>query len=112
MVGKHLIIDIHKIINNKLLERVETIQPLMEKIIYDLKLNVVGQVFKQFEPVGATLLYLLSESHLSIHTYVEEKYVSIDLYVCNDRTDFNLVLDIIYDFFNGDCWIRKRVLER
>ena len=47
--------------------------------------KVVGEVHKQFEPVGATLLYLLAESHLSVHTFVEEKYCAIDSYVCNDK---------------------------
>lgn len=112
MVGRHLIVDIYNIINFKLLERVESLQPLMEKIVQDLELNVVGEVHKQFEPFGATLLYLLSESHLSLHSYVEERCLSIDLYVCNESVKFNDVLDIIYEFFEFNCWIRKRILER
>ena len=112
MVGRHLIIDIHNITNCELLKRVETLQPLMKKIIDELKLNIVGEASHQFSPYGATLLYLLSESHLAIHSYVDEKYCSIDLYVCNDKMNFNTVLDIIYEFFNFNCWIRKRILER
>jgi S-adenosylmethionine/arginine decarboxylase-like enzyme len=54
----------------------------MEKIIEELKLNVVGECLHQFEnfngPYGATMIYLLSESHLSIHTFVDEGKITLD----------------------------------
>ncbi len=44
----------------------------MDKVIEELNLNVVGECSHQFEkdnfPYGAKMIYLLSESHLSIHT--------------------------------------------
>jgi S-adenosylmethionine/arginine decarboxylase-like enzyme len=59
------------------------IKPFMDKVVDELKLNVVGQCSYQFEkdnlPYGATIVYLLSESHLSIHTFVDEGKITIDL---------------------------------
>ena len=112
MIGKHLLANVYNILNDECLEKIETIQPLMIKIIEKMKLNVVGEVHKQFEPVGATLLYLLAESHLSVHTFVEEKYCAIDLYCCSDKINMEEVLDIIFKFFNGDCIIRKQIIDR
>ena len=77
-----------------------------------MNLNVVGEVQYQFQPYGATLLYLLAESHLTIHTFVNERYCNIDLYCCNDKIDMINVLDIIYNYFNGDCIISKYIIER
>ena len=111
ITGKHLIADVYNITNFECLEKVETIQPLMEKIIKKMKL-FVGEVFKQFQPFGATLLYLLAESHLSVHTFVEEKYCAIDLYCCNDRTNFEDALEIIYEYFDRDCIIKKQIIDR
>jgi S-adenosylmethionine decarboxylase len=110
--GKHLIADVINIINFDLLKTIDGVKPLMEKIIKDMKLNVVGEVQHQFEPYGATLLYLLAESHLSIHTYVDEKYCAIDLYCCSTSINMNKVLDIIYEYFGGDCIIRKNIFDR
>ena len=110
--GKHLIADVINITNFQLLETVEGVEPLMRKIINDMKLNVVGEVKNQFQPHGATLLYLLSESHLSIHTFVEERYCTIDLYCCNPKIDMNDVLEIIYNYFGGECIIRKIIIYR
>ena len=110
--GKHLIADVMNIMNFELLKTIEGVEPLMKKIIEEMRLNVVGEVKHQFEPYGATMLYLLSESHLSIHTYVDERYAAIDLYYCNPNIDMNKVLEIIYNFFNGECIIRKITINR
>lgn len=110
--GKHLIADVINITNFELLKTVDGVEPLMKKIIHDMNLNVVGEVKNQFQPYGATLLYLLSESHLSIHTFVEERYCTIDLYCCNPEIDMNDVLEIIYNYFGAECIIRKIIIYR
>jgi len=112
MKGKHILADVVNIINFNLLKTIDGVKPLMEKIIKEMKLTVVGEIQHQFEPYGATLLYLLSESHLSIHTYVDEQYCAIDLYCCNENINSNKVLDIIYQYFGGECIIRKNVIDR
>lgn len=37
-----------------------------------------------FEPNGITMIYLLSESHASIHTYPEHGACFVDLFTCGD----------------------------
>ena len=50
-------------------------------------LNIVGEVFYQFQPQGVTGAVLLAESHLAIHTWPEEGFVTVDVYVCNYLAD-------------------------
>ena len=74
VVGKQILIDVKNIDSNKL-KLVEHIKPFMNLLIDELKLNVVGECSHQFkkddEPCGVTMVYLLSESHLSVHTFVD-----------------------------------------
>ena len=112
MHGKHLIADVINIADYELLNTVDGVKPLMQTIINDMDLHVVGEVHKQFEPIGATCLYLLSESHLSIHTYPEIRYCAIDLYCCNDSIDMDDVLEIIYNYFDNNCIITNKVIDR
>ena len=107
MRGRHLIADVRNILNIDIIKTVDGVKPLMEKIINEMKLNVKGEISHQFQPFGATLLYLLAESHLSIHTYVEEKYVAIDLYCCSTSINMNKVLEIIYNYFDCNCIINQ-----
>jgi S-adenosylmethionine decarboxylase proenzyme len=53
----------------------------------DAGLTVVGDRFFQFEPQGVTGTVLLSESHIAIHTWPEAGFVTVDVYVCNFKTD-------------------------
>ncbi len=75
VVRKQMLIDVKNIESDKL-KTVEMIKPFMDKVIDELKLNVVGECSHQLKkdnvPHGATTIYLLSESHLSIHTFVDE----------------------------------------
>ena len=81
VVGKHIVLDIKNVDIDKL-KTIEVIQPFMEKIIEEFKLNVVGKSEFQFEkdnvPHGCTMMYLLSESHLCIHTFVDEGKITSD----------------------------------
>ena len=108
VLGRELIVDVEDIENYLILENIYGVKLLMDEIIQRCKLNVVSQCEYQFSPVGATMLYLLSESHLTIHTYPEKKACSINLYTCNPNTDLNDVLDIIYGFFKQPYIIKKK----
>jgi S-adenosylmethionine decarboxylase len=60
------------------------------EVLFDLfllKLNEAGfgvedVIEKRFEPHGYTALFLLSESHLAIHTFPEEGQTYIELSSC------------------------------
>ena len=110
--GIHLIVDVYNINNVELLTNIDGVKPLMRKIIEKGKLNVLGEIQHQFKPIGATLLYLLSESHLSIHTYPERNYCALDLYCCSSTINMTDILDIIYKYFDGNCVILKKIIER
>ena len=46
--------------------------------------TVVQTISKKFEPQGVTVICLLSESHISIHTWPEEGKAAVDVYTCGD----------------------------
>jgi S-adenosylmethionine decarboxylase len=56
--------------------------------------TVLQTVFKKFDPQGATVICLLSESHISIHTWPEEGKAAVDVYTCGD-SDPKLGCDMI-----------------
>ena len=76
----------------------------MDKVVEELNLNVVGERSHQFKkdnvPYGATMIYLLPESHLSIHTFVDEGKVTIDLFTCSLGVETEKIKCIIKDFFD------------
>ena len=102
VVGKHILIDIKNVDSDKL-KLVEDIKPFMDKVEEEFKLKVVGQCSHQFQkdntPYGATMVYLLSESHLSLHTFVDEGKITLDLFTCDVSLDEKNIKKVICDFF-------------
>ena len=99
MKGHHLIVDVQDIKNNTMLYFVEEVKMLLRRVIRDCRLNVVNEAGHQFRPYGATYVYVLSESHLSIHTYPEHKACFIDLFCCSADFDVDVAQRSIENLF-------------
>lgn len=54
--------------------------------------TIVSAQCKEFQPYGMTAVILLSESHLSIHSYPEKSFIAIDCYTCGEKTDPELAI--------------------
>jgi S-adenosylmethionine decarboxylase len=69
------------------LSNMGVLRKLCQEIIEELGLRVVGEgVWNQFPPPGGiTALFLLTESHLSLHTYPECCIATFNLYCCRER---------------------------
>ena len=111
-VGRHLILNISNIENVKILENVDDIYLLVIDIVQKLNLNFIKIVKHQFEPYGSTVVAVLKESHLALHSYFKERALSLDCYTCNSNTDFDLLCHIVYLFFEKKCKIEKIILNR
>ena len=102
VVGKQILIDVKNIESDRL-KTIEMIKPFMDQVVEELKLNVVGECSHQFKkdnvPYGATMVYLLAESHLSIHTFVDEGKITIDLFTCSLSVENEKIKSMIKDYF-------------
>jgi S-adenosylmethionine decarboxylase len=67
-----------------------TVRSACDEVVRDLALRVVGEpVWHKFPGAGGvTGLYLLSESHLSCHTYPETGIATFNLYCCRPRQEW------------------------
>lgn len=65
----------------------EAVRGCCETIVRAMRLHVVGEPqWRKFEgPGGVTGLYLLSESHLTCHTFPEFGLICLNVYCCRPR---------------------------
>ncbi len=64
-----------------------------ERAIDASGMSVVCSVRKDFKPHGLTAVWVLEESHLTIHTYPEHAYLSVDCYTCGDEGNPKAAID-------------------
>lgn len=85
-VGRHCILEVYgccaEMLNNE-----QTLLRYMRDSVEKAGATWLGQVSHSFEPQGVTALGLLSESHISIHTWPEIGYAAVDIFTCGDRAD-------------------------
>jgi S-adenosylmethionine decarboxylase len=102
--GKHMLCDLKEIKNWELLNSVEKIKAIFNNICNKYNFTILNKVEHLFEPEGITILYLLSESHISIHTFPERNYAALDIYTCkeyNNNKTYEEIYDYLVEIFNA-----------
>jgi len=96
--GKHLICDLKGIKNQELLNSFDGLKDLMIEICKKNEFQILDTTEYKFEPIGCTILFLLSESHMSIHSFPEKNHISFDLYTCRqykDNEQYNTIIKML-----------------
>ncbi len=114
--GKHLILEVITK-DGKDLASIVKMREFFDLIIKKVKFTVVVKpVFYKFKPrikgdlAGITGMCVVSESHISIHTWPESNYFAFDIFSCSEF-DENKVISIISDLFNVEE-IYSQIVER
>jgi len=87
--GLHLIGDLYECAGEaRFMVDAEALRARALQLVRESGLTVAGDYFHQFgEGGGVTGMVVLMESHMSVHTWPEKGYVTVDVYVCNYSTD-------------------------
>ena len=80
-VGAHVLADFWGCQFEKL-DDAELLMDSLRQAACKANMTILGEESYKFYPQGFTGLLLLSESHISIHTYPERGYAAIDVYTC------------------------------
>jgi len=80
-MGKHFLLNLHGCPSN-LLNDEQFLINLIENAAIASGATVLKTVSHKFDPQGITAICLLSESHISIHTYPELGRCYSDIYTC------------------------------
>lgn len=98
-LGRHVIIELwgcSDAINDA--ERVKT---AMLNAVTAAKATLLNIYVHTFSPQGVTGVAVLSESHLSIHTWPEHGYVAADVFTCGETTQPRAAAEVLRDAFDA-----------
>jgi len=98
-MGKHYLLNLYDCCMI-LLNDEKYLIGLLEEAAISSGATIVQTISKKFEPQGVTVICLLSESHISIHTWPEESKAAVDVYTCGDCNP-KIGCDIIIDKLNS-----------
>ncbi len=115
--GEHLTIDGYGG-EEKLLDDKNLVAHALNELVFLLGMKSLAkvQIYKaepnnKKDPGGWTGIIALTESHISIHTFPKRRFVSADVYTCQNGMDTELILNYFYKKF-GLKDIEKNFLKR
>lgn len=106
--GRHVAVDAWGV-DFELLNNSEWLKAQMVEAADVCGATILSVQSQQFEPQGATVLVMLSESHISIHTYPERGFAALDCYTCGETVDPQLAIDHMISVLNPDKVYAKKL---
>ena len=81
VVGVHSLLEMHGC-PPELLDDLEAVRAALRAGADAARGTLLGECAHDFEPQGVTVVGLLAESHISIHTWPEHGYAAADIFTC------------------------------
>jgi S-adenosylmethionine decarboxylase len=113
--GKHMICDFKDIKNIELLNNSSRLNIVLKEICKTYNFQILNETQYNFQPIGCSIIFLLSESHISIHTFPEKNHMAFDIYTCREYKDnndyiniFNFLIDTLQASRDSKCEIINR----
>jgi spermidine synthase len=102
----HSLIDLYNVDFN-ILNKINLLMPILKEIAKMVNLTILKESYHEFKPQGLTAMLLLSESHISIHTWPEKNSACLDILSCkNNPADY---INNIIHLFNTKKYKFKNI---
>lgn len=85
-LGKHIIAELYKC-SSSVLNDSDVMEKHMREAARLSGATIISSSFHHFSPFGVSGVVVIAESHLTVHTWPEYGYASIDIYTCGDTLD-------------------------
>ena len=93
-MGDHFLVNLYECDVVKLNDEKFLVE-MLEQAIIKGKMTLLNLITHKFEPQGITVVALLSESHISIHTWPEQSCCAVDVYTCGTEARPQLACEYI-----------------
>jgi S-adenosylmethionine decarboxylase len=108
MFGPHLIVDCYKCKKEKIGD-VEFIKKFLENLPAELGLHKISEASVKFYNVptpGISGFILISESHITVHTFIEEGFAAVDIFSCKEF-DLEKATNLVVNAFEPEKFEKK-----
>ena len=85
-LGIHVLYELYDC-EAALLDDVEVLRQTLYDAVRSVEMVALQEAYHQYEPQGVSVVILVAESHIAVHTWPEYGYAAVDFFSC--RTDIN-----------------------
>jgi len=106
-MGKHLLLEVYNV-DFEAINDVKSLQNAMINGINRAKMTILNTFSYCFIPQGCTVVIALAESHVSCHTWPENRCLAVDVYTCGEGNPRLIALEIL-KYLNSDSYSLREV---
>ena len=99
--GQHLLLDLQGGNYDKLNDE-EYLRTAVLNIVDKANMHLLGIQSAKLNPQGVSVVAMLAESHLSIHTWPEHGSALVDLFTCGEGVKLHDQLEFVTEQFTGN----------
>jgi S-adenosylmethionine decarboxylase len=113
--GPHIMLDLNKCSKEKLTD-IEALRQLLLELPEKLGMTRISEPELMFhkdkwaETAGVTGVVMISESHISLHTFPDSEFVFVDIFSCR-HFDTDAAQKHVVDWFGAQS-VKVKVVER
>jgi S-adenosylmethionine decarboxylase len=109
-LGRHLLVECEGC-DPAALADLELITEAMLRAAKKGGATIVTHSFHHFAPGGISGAVIISESHLTLHTWPEHAYAAVDLFTCSPGVDEDKVMAVLQAALRAERMTRTLVLR-
>ncbi|MEM0271297.1 MAG: adenosylmethionine decarboxylase [Thermoprotei archaeon] len=96
--GRHVLMELYGC-SYKTLSDLDFVKKILIDLATRLGSRILSEYFVRLNP-GISGILIIGESHISIHTWPEKNYASLDIYTCNTNSDLKQAILFIEEMFS------------
>lgn len=84
---------------------------LLEESVAIAKATLVEVICHKFSPEGATIIAILKESHVAIHTYPEHHALFFDAFTCGKTAEPERIAQFFVEYLKPNRFVLKTLIR-
>ena len=104
-IGQHVLLDLYNCHED--LKNSAFVEQALLEAANKAGATIVSHHFHKFSPCGVSGVVIIQESHLTIHTWPEHAFASVDIYTCGKEMNFESAVDYLKQKFVSDKIVIK-----
>ena len=77
--------------NPEYLKKAQKVGGLLRRAVLQGGGTIVKSVFHNFSPYGVSGVVVITESHVTVHTWPEHGYAAVDIFSCSEKLDHTAI---------------------
>lgn len=99
-LGQHYIVEASGC-DPEIISSVSKVEEILVKAAEKARVQIWSISFHRFHPHGVSGVVVISESHLSVHTWPEYGYVALDIYTCGEESEPEEAVEYALEMFRA-----------